>query len=502
MTNNNELLNLIVRQRTENNGMTHADAVKAALLATLETLGGLTVTDDDIAFQGTKIVLPETYEGRVSDAIEYLNNYVRSQENHYEFSKVFKYRPWDGAHAFQAAMMKVFGTTGIGQKIDMGFFGSQPPQLISLETGVNESTQVPWGEVSFDPLEAEFTLGSSRDRELGRLFQLSVEAPKKYRKHIDAFFQAVENELQTNSIYKGKAINGAEQPGFLDVSRVNQKSVVYSGEVLTQLDANLWTLLEHTQVMRDLKIPLKRAVLLEGPYGTGKTLAGMLTAQRAVQNGWTFILCRPGQDDLYDVLKTAQLYAPAVVWFEDIDTLAKGGTEEDISVLLDALDGITSKGGEVIAGFTTNFVERIQRGVLRPGRLDAVIHIGELDKGGFEKLVKNLIPANLLAKDINYDRVANAFAGFLPAFASEAISRAMRYSIARNNGRPENITSDDLVNAAIGLRPQLDMMNGAKDGANVATLDSVLTNKVSDVIDRTKLVKDDSNGLFKLEVEE
>lgn len=496
------LLDFVVdQQNAERNQVTHADAVKAALLATLEAIGGLNVTDDDIEFKGTKIILPETYEGRVGDAISYLGRYVEAQENHYEFSKVFKYRPWDGAHAFQSAMMKIFGTTGIGQVQDMGFFGTRPPQMVSLDTGVSTSVQVPWGDVSFGPLEATFTLSGTRDREYGQLFRLSVDAPKKYRKHIDAFFTAVENELKTNSIYKGKAITGAEMPGFLDTDRLDPNTVVYSEEVLTQLNANVWSLLDHTEVMREFKIPLKRAVLVEGPYGTGKTLAGMLTAQRAVKNGWTFLLCRPGQDDLFDVLKTAQLYAPAVVWFEDIDILAKGGTDQDISVLLDALDGITSKGGEVIAGFTTNFVDKLQRGVLRPGRLDAIIHIGELDAAGFEKLVKNQIPADLLSKDVNYERVGNAFAGFLPAFAAEAISRAMRYSIARNGGRPSEIDTDDLVNAAIGLRPQLNMMNGAKEGANKVTLDTLITDKFAAVLNETAMEYCGKNDRYEMVVE-
>ena len=144
----------------------------------------------------------------------------------------------------------------------------------------------------------------------------------------------------------------AEEPTFLDLSKIDPNKVIYSEEVLTQLNTNLWSVLEHTDLMRSYGLPLKRAVLLEGPYGTGKTLAGTLTAKRAVENGWTFILVRPGQDDLFTALKTAQVYAPAVVWFEDIDGLAKGGTDEQISRLLDALDGAQTKGHAVVAGFT------------------------------------------------------------------------------------------------------------------------------------------------------
>lgn len=467
------------------------EKLKLAILETLGRLGGLTVADDDLIFNGSKIVLPESYNGRVPEAIEYLERYVQGQEKHYAFTKAFRYRPLDGANAFQNTMLKHFGTGGLG-KTTVTFFGDYPPQYRTIDVGHGKQSQVPWGEVQFPPLEAVFTLGATRDAEYGILFNLSVDAPKKYRKHIDAFFQLVEQELKNNSIYKGKAITGAQDPQFLDVSRVDRSKVVFSDEVMTQLDANLWSLLNHTDTMRELRMPLKRAVLLEGPYGTGKTLAGMLTAQTAEHNGWTYILCRPGQDDLAEVLKTAQIYQPSVIWFEDIDTVSRGGSEEEISKLLDILDGITSKGAEVVAGFTTNFIEKIQKGVLRPGRIDAVIHVGELDQSGFERLIKVLVAPKLLG-DVDYAQVAKAFTGFLPAFAAEAINRAMRYSIARNEGTPDMVTTDDLVNAALGLRPQLDLMNGASEGANVPTIDGLLTSKVGDVLSHTKMVDDDGD---------
>lgn len=463
------------------------------VLALLEKLGALTVTDDDITFNGDKIVLPATYEGNVKAAADYLIKYHEGQEQKYTNSHVFKYRPWDGAHAFQAAMLKIFGTAGIGKTIK-DFFGQEhPPQMVSVETGVGESVQVPWGHISFPPLDATFMLGQTGHKELGALFVLSVEAPKKYRRHIAAFFEAVEQELATNSIYKGKAINGADMPGFLDLTGVDPEKVVYSQDVITQLDANLWSLLKYTDTMRAAGLSLKRSILVEGTYGTGKTLAGYLTAQTAVANEWTFILCRPGQDNLFDTLKTAQLYAPAVVWFEDIDVLASGGSAEDIAKLLDALDGMQGKGVNVVAGFTTNKVNEIQKGVMRPGRLDAIIHIGQLDADGYRTLVNNLIPEKYLGK-VDYTRLVEAFAGYVPAFVTEAITSAMRFTIARTGGELDLIETADIVNAANMLRPQFELMSDARDAANTPTLDSVLRDTLTDVLDHTEFGYDNNNN--------
>lgn len=470
---------------------TQDQVIKREILAALDKLGAQTVGEDSLLFEGDRFVLPANMRGKLGSAIKYLREYEEQQEREFAFSRTFNYRPWDGANAFQRAMKRLFGTTGVGVKIQT-MFGDIPPQYKTINVTHTDTIQVPWGRVGFSPLEAEFTLGATRHEDFGVVFALSVEAPRKYRTQIEAFFQIVEDELKTASIYRGKAFTGGGEPQFLDLSTVDPDRVIYSEEVMVQLDTNMWSLLRYTDRMRENRIPLKRAVLVEGPYGTGKTLAGYLTARQAVDNGWTFILARPGKDDLMEVLQTAQLYAPAVVWYEDIDTVAQGQNDMQISRLLDVLDGITNKGAEVLAGFTTNHVSKIQKGVLRPGRLDAVVHIGGLDAAGFEKLVRVTIPTGLLG-EVDFAAVADAFDGLLPAFAKEAIDRALRYSISRNQGVPDKIHTVDLVNAAHGLRPQLELMDAAREGVRKSTLEDTLEQVFAGVMNKAELLDDDGD---------
>jgi transitional endoplasmic reticulum ATPase len=478
---------------------TENDRVRAQILANLDALGARTIGDDSLIFTGDKFILPANMKGKIRSAVEYLTSYEEQQEKKFEFSRVFNYRPWDGANAFQRAMRRVFGTTGTGVSIQT-MFGEIKPEFKTINVSTTETIQVPWRRVGFSPLEAEFTLFGANTEDFGIVFKLSVEAPRKYRSHIEAFFQVVENELKTNSIYKGKAFTGGGEPQFLDLNNI--PPVIYTDEVMVQLETNMWSLLRYSDTMRKSGIELKRAVLMEGPYGTGKTLAGLLTAREAVENGWTFILARTGKDDLMEVLQTAQLYAPAVVWYEDIDVVAQGSSDQQISVLLDRLDGITNKGAEVLAGFTTNHVQKIQKGVLRPGRLSAVISIEGLDSDGFQKLVKALVPDGQLAPDIDFDRVGKAFDGMLPAFAKEAIARAMRYSITRNQGKLGVIETDDLVHAANGLRPQLELMERAQEGVKKPTLDatfkSLFANQAAELLGDVAIVDEDGdeNGMY------
>lgn len=502
-----------VRQLVEN---VHADRTapkaseeektRAALLATLDALGGLTVPEDGILFEGDKLIAPAQYAGDIPGLITFLKGYEKSQNSEHEISRTFDYRPYDGANAFQNVLKRIWGTSGVG-KVKWTFFGPQKPELLSVHIDVDKTIQIPWGTVAYEPLEATFELGWSRDREKGIIFSLSCSAPKKHSGRIEALFQLIEKELKENSIYRGKAITAASpEPGFVRTDWLKPESVVYSQATMDQLDANVWAGIKYTDQYRQHKIRLKRAVLLEGPHGTGKSLAGILTAQHAVRNGWTFILVRP-EDDVLEALKTAQLYAPAVVHVEDVERIAgtqDGQTANFVSKVLDALDAVGNKHAEILTVFTTNYVGQIHRGALRPGRLDAVVTVGGLDEQGFERLVRMSIAPELLG-DINFEVVAEAFKGFLPSFVVEAATRAVRFAIARGQGAPQPVSTADLVNSANSLRPQLKLHEDAPAVEGPAPIDMNLQRLLgralaeavdSDYLDQDWLTKMRQSGIL------
>jgi transitional endoplasmic reticulum ATPase len=232
--------------------------------------------------------------------------------------------------------------------------------------------------------------------------------------------------------------------------------------VLDSLEGSLWYVLRHTNECKDEGIRCKRAILLHGDYGTGKSSAAYITAQIAEANGWGFIMANPGVDDINDVLKTARLYQPCVVFAEDIDNDANKVEQNEVSQLLESFDGLTSKSSEICLVMTTNHFETVHKGMLRPGRIDAVIEVGSLDRSGVETLVKAVVAPERLSEDIDYDQVYEAMVGFYPAFVREALERSKTYAIGRlakeGNLVRGNIhyvlSTEDLVKAAHGLRPQ------------------------------------------------
>ena len=466
----NTALAKLVSDAVKNGGKmpTEQQRIQAEILQKLAELGGQVVKEDALTFEGTKIVLPKSMEGRVDQVEEFLRDWRRNQETTFRISKTYNYRPYDGAAAFERAMKSQFGTAGIG-KATFSLFGSNPPEYQTIASGPHgETIQVPWGEVEFSPLEATFDLSYGISRDYGLVFAISVEAPKKNRAAVAGFFTVLEKELENHSLYKGHAITADNmEPGFLDVN-VDPSKVIYKKDVLTQLDVNLWAPMRYADAMRSNGVTLKRAVLVEGPNGTGKTLAGALTSKVAVENGWTYILVRSGDDPL-DAIKTARAYAPAVVWVEDLDVMADTSQDrKKIAAVLDALDNVQAKGVEVMVGFTSNFADKLDKSVVRPGRLDAVIHVAELDPEGYERLVRSIVSADILSEDVDFGKVVESYVdargqGFLPAFAKEAAERAVRYNVARNAGVPGKVTTEDLVDAARGMADHLKLMDEAQN---------------------------------------
>ena len=466
----------------------------ARQLRTLEELGGKLFDDDDVVYQGTQLILPENMD--LKGAIAFLERKRQELEKETAFTKTFQYRPWDGAYCMWNALKRTFGMVGHQETIIKTMFGTmkEPPEMITINVDVGRTEQVPWGTFALPPMPGLTFLTGTAKSEYGLLFTLTANGPKKYKNAVEGVFKLIEEELKTNSMYRGRAFDGQRMPEFVDLSAVDPRKVVYSQEVLTQLEANVWAQLRHTEKFEELGIPLKRAVLVHGPYGTGKTLAATLTGQEATANGWTFIKARPGRDDLGDVLQTARLYQPCVVFYEDIDTIAapEAGEHAPISRLLDDFDGVSAKGTKILMILTTNHPERIHQGVVRPGRLDAMIEINDLDVSGVAKLIEATIEGSL-APNVDWDQVFEAAQGYKPAFVTELATRSVRYLVARTGGDPgaQLVGTQDLVHAAEGLRDQYDTMMGARDTPERNELSDVLAREVEAAA--TKAIRENVN---------
>lgn len=457
---------------TNGRGPSLGDMAAAALLAQLTggMAQGMTEGEGVKFHKQPYILVPEgtSYQG----ARDMITRAEKEAETRTEWIRWYAYRFNDGALALMRVLKTRYG--GAFGEATMGMFGPEPPQLVSIPVAYGVTEQVPSGKLSLPALPG-LTFNSHRARNgNGEVFVITAEGPRKYAGEVEALFRDVEEHLRTQSIYRGKAMVGATDLDFMDLSKIKRHEIVFAHDALELLDATVWGPIRNHRWFREEGIPLKRAALLSGPYGTGKTSAGLITALEAVNAGWTYLSVRPGQDNVMDALTTARLYAPAVVFLEDIDVLAGKGEDDAVTKFLEAFDGVAAKGSEIMVVMTTNHLEKIHKGMLRPGRVDAIIPIDSLDAEGIERLIKAVVPADKRLNSVDYAEVAEAMKGFYPAFVKEAIDRARAVAITTRQGRDYALDTEALVVAARSLRAQLDALESAGEGERRPTLDAAV----------------------------
>lgn len=146
-------------------------------------------------------------------------------------------------------------------------------------------------------------------------------------------------------------------------------------------------------------IPYRRGYLLYGPPGTGKSsaivgIASALGMDIAILNLNSASL---DDNDLADRL--AQTPPNAIVLIEDIDcafVARKAGEEKTnrvtFSGLLNAIDGVAAGEGRLLFA-TTNHPERLDPALIRPGRIDRKVEIGNADREQLRRIYRRFFPA-------------------------------------------------------------------------------------------------------------
>lgn len=151
-------------------------------------------------------------------------------------------------------------------------------------------------------------------------------------------------------------------------------------------------------------IPWRRGWLLYGPPGTGKTSIVRAIAEDFDLPVYVFHLATLYDNELQEAWQKMQAAVPCVALIEDIDTVFDGrkniaGGHLTFDCLLNCLDGIERAGG-VLLVITTNCLDHLDPALgtptadhisSRPGRLDRMLEMSELDDAGRRKLCERIL---------------------------------------------------------------------------------------------------------------
>lgn len=421
--------------------------------------------DIAIEFHGDKIIIPAGM--KPSEAVKWIQDWEAQQNKKVAIFHVFEAYPTDGAYALYRVLKARYGFTSLRDTPTM--FGSNPPVMIGVEVGPNEIVQVPWGRIGFPGVDGfvetgfQFVDGKFK-------FTLNGQVVRKNEDTVTEIISQIKELLKESSIYKRQAIKvrflhgqdpsyinpiqGELQPKFMDLSGIEKSQLVFNDDVGDLIETAIFTPLEHTQRCRDMKVPLHRGILLEGKYGTGKTLTASVVAKTATENKWTFIYLEDTAD-LQEALNFAKDYTPAVVFAEDIDRVMGGERDEDMDGILNTISGVNSKDTEIMLVLTTNYVEKINQAMLRPGRLDSVITISPPDAKSAERLIRMYAGA-ALAENADITEACELLTAQIPAVIREVTERAKIVSVRHDDSGI--ITADDLRISAMGMKRQLELL--------------------------------------------
>lgn len=445
--------------------------------------------------EGRQIVLPaEPSPMSIADAEKHLKRLREAEESKVQVQEVIPGTfPLEGAYYFMRAMREAFGWA---TAIPSGFFKT-PPHLVSLEVAFGKFEQVIWGDFQVPGIEDGHLACTYASHEGRMCFAIGGTIKRKYEAAVKELAEITRRISRDQNIYRGQAVRFAEDaydedfpkaPTFLDLSQARPDELIFSDRVAAAINANLFTPIERTALARQMGVPLKRGVLLEGRYGGGKTLTAFVTAKKCVENGWTFLMLHDSGQIAFGI-ETAKLYQPAVVFAEDIDRQLAGERDQDMDDILNTIDGIGVKGADIMVVLTTNNVEKMHRAMLRPGRLDAIITITPPDAIAAQKLLR-LYARDRLPADADLTEAGELLAGQIPAVIREAVERAKLYTLSRSDGISLPVLSGaDLSLAAVDMRPHLDMM-----AAEPPSKETVAERIGNAFIDAVKHAVDDSEA--------
>ena len=282
---------------------------------------------------------------------------------------------------------------------------------------------------------------------------------------LDGLFGYVRDWADKNTIYAGQCVN----LGFEFINRTNVKpgNVALTEKNTKAIDLFVRQPFKNHQRLNTFGQSPKTGVLFYGPPGGGKTMTATLAEYIGVASGGIVIHVDPslGVSGLQkaDEMSLRLLNAghAVMIVFEDVEKLA----QQDRAKVLEILDGGNAKQHRRIVIGTTNFLEQIDRAMIRPGRFDSVLYCGLPDKQAFTQLINVLISADHRG-DIStddqghYAKVFPAFEGYSYAMIANAVSIIIRSAIAHSEDDDGiSVGDEDLITAAELVRDHHDLLN-------------------------------------------
>lgn len=265
------------------------------------------------------------------------------------------------------------------------------------------------------------------------------------------------NKQAKNTTQASNTVNETldEGRGFDDIAGLDDLKEILKHDVI---DALL-----EPEKFREFGLTIPNGLLLYGPPGCGKTF---IAEKLSEEISFNYLFTNPSdlgskyihgsQEKISALFKEAKENAPTIIFFDELDAmmperddLSHHGYTSSVNEFLAQMTNCSKHGVMVIGA--TNRPHKIDKAILRTGRMDKLVYVPPPDKKAREKIFEIELSNRPVDLGIDYEKLAAYTSGFVASDIVFVVDEAARYAL-RNNGKIEQNVLEEIVS---NTRPSL-----------------------------------------------
>ena len=306
--------------------------------------------------------------------------------------------------------------------------------------------------------------------------EAAMKALRRYLPEIDLDEEEVPPSLIDRMIVKRDDFSGAlneVEPSamrevLVELPKISWDNVGGLQDAKQQVQESVEWPLTSPEKFDRMGVDAPKGVLLYGPPGTGKTLMAKAVANETNAN---FISVRGPQllskwvgeseKAIRQTFRKARQVSPTIIFFDELDSLAPSRgqemgnnvSERVVNQLLTELDGLEDMGDVMVIG-ATNRPDMIDPALLRSGRFDRLVMIGQPDQEGREQILDIHTEDTPLAPDVSLREIAEITDGYVGSDL-EGIAREAAIEALRDDDDAEDVEMKHFRRAMESVRPTI-----------------------------------------------
>lgn len=363
---------------------------------------------------------------KYADCLDYIESEIKQSKKMAKIDYCIPCFRNDGIYQLNQAISEVFGS--VVSKEDHSPSGDSNIQTVDIVLADGTRVKAPYGDISLEALGEDSQININYNNDKHELV-VTGRCQFRFSSLMDDIIEVTKHNLAHNSIYKGQAleITDINNPKIIDLSSTDNQLMILSDKIKYDLRP-IVARLTNPEKCIEKGIPLKMGILLEGSYGTGKSLLAFKLAKQAIDNGWVFIYLKD-PTLLAESLRMSKIIDKSghgvVIFTEDIDQVTRGNRDAAMQDILNTLDGGDTKDMNVISIFTTNHIELIEPTFLRGKRIGSIISMGSLDAKTAEEFIRESFKIGCYTIQDNLTDVCKFIeqSKIVPAFMAEIIEK-------------------------------------------------------------------------------